>query len=70
VTGAAIFPYPGDDPGELVSVSAAFYNARGRVDSVSTSLGEATSGLAADWESDAATAAGAIASVQTSSPPR
>lgn len=59
MTGAAEFPYPGDDPGELVSVSAAFYNAQGRFDSVSTSLGEAKTSMSANWVSDAATAAGA-----------
>lgn len=59
MTGAAEFPYPGDDPGELISVSSAFYNAQGRVDSVSRSLGEARSSLSANWTSDAATAAGA-----------
>ena len=56
---AAEFPYPGDDPAELIAVSAAFYNAQGRFDSVAQSIGEAKSSMAANWVSDAATAAGA-----------
>ena len=59
MTAADEFAYPGDDPGELIMVSSAFYNAQGRFDSVGKSLGEAKSSMAANWESEAATAAGA-----------
>ena len=51
------FPYPGDDPLDLIRVSCAFDSEKRTVDSALTTLTEASASMKANWTSDAATAA-------------
>lgn len=51
------FPYPGDDPLDLIRVSCAFDSEKSTVDTVLTTLTEASASMKANWVSDAATAA-------------
>ena len=60
------FPYPGDDPMDLIGISCAFDNQKTTVDSTLTTLSEASASMTANWQSQAATAAaGDLATLTT-----
>ena len=53
------FPYPGDDPYDLIRVSCAFDSQKTTVDTVVKTVGEASSSMTGNWKAEAATAAAA-----------
>lgn len=53
----AVFPYPGDDPFELIPVSSAFCAAQSRLDSVNAKVGEVEASMTGNWRSEAASKA-------------